>query len=66
MRPLLRWTSLLGSVGLLAVLGAARTHQQNFALFLTAVIGLSVLAVVVFVLTAPPAAPGSEVDSADS
>ena len=34
LRPLLRWTSLLGGVALLAVLGAARTHQQNFPLFL--------------------------------
>jgi hypothetical protein len=35
------------------VLGAARTHQQNFPLFLVIVIGLSVLTVAVFVLTAP-------------
>jgi hypothetical protein len=45
---------------LLAVLGAARTHQQNFPLFLAVVLGLSVLAVAVFVLTAPPRRPGSE------
>jgi hypothetical protein len=35
------------------VLGAARTHQQNFPLFLAVIIALSVLAVAVFVLTAP-------------
>jgi hypothetical protein len=35
------------------VLGASRTHLQNFTLFLAVVVGLSVLAVVVFVLTAP-------------
>jgi hypothetical protein len=34
------------------VLGAARTHQQNFPLFLAVVIGLAVLTVAVFVLTA--------------
>ncbi|HEU4371486.1 MAG TPA: hypothetical protein VFV05_24960 [Methylomirabilota bacterium] len=44
---------------LLAVLGAARTHQQNFTLFLTVVIGLSMLVVVVFVLTATPETPGA-------
>jgi len=35
------------------VLGAARTHQQSFALFLGVVLGLSVLILVVFVVTAP-------------
>jgi hypothetical protein len=35
------------------VLGAARTHQQNFPLFLAVVLGLSVLTLAVFVLTAP-------------
>ena len=45
---------------MLAALGAANLHQQNFPLFLTAVLGLSVLAVVVFMLTAPPTGPGSE------
>ena len=53
MRPLLRWTSLLGSVALLAGLGAARTHQQSFPLFLAVVVALSALIVAVFVLTAP-------------
>lgn len=48
---------------MLAVLGGAGTHQRNFPLFLASVIGLSVLAVVVFVLTAPRETPGSEVDS---
>jgi hypothetical protein len=41
----------------LAALGAANMHQQNFPLFLGAVLGLSVLTVVVFVLTAPPTSP---------
>jgi hypothetical protein len=38
---------------LLALLGGAGMHQRNFSLFLAAVLGLSVLAVAVFVLTAP-------------
>jgi cytochrome c oxidase assembly factor CtaG len=50
---------------LLAVLGTARTHQQYFTVFLVAVIGLSVLAVVVFVLTAPREVPRSKVDSGE-
>jgi hypothetical protein len=37
----------------LAPLGVARTHQQNFPLFLAVVMGLAVLTVVVFVVTAP-------------
>jgi len=65
LRPLLRWTSLIGSAVLLGVLGAARTHQQNFPLFLTVVVGLSVLAVAVFVLTAAPDAPSSGADAED-
>jgi hypothetical protein len=44
---------------LLGTLGVANTHQQNFPLFLTAVLGLCVLTVVVFVLTEPR----GEVDS---
>jgi hypothetical protein len=36
----------------LAALGAARTHQQNFPLFLAVVVGLSALIAVVFVATA--------------
>jgi hypothetical protein len=52
LRPLLRWTSLVASGALLAVLGAAGTHQRNFPLFLAAVLGLSVLAVAIFVATA--------------
>jgi hypothetical protein len=44
------------------VLGAARTHQQNFPLFLAAVLGLSVLAVAVFVLTASPEGRGRRLD----
>jgi len=57
---LLRWTSLLASAALLATLGTARVHQQNFPLFLSVVLGLSVLAVAVFVLTAPRRGPDSE------
>ncbi|MGH7355648.1 MAG: hypothetical protein ACRELS_13865 [Candidatus Rokuibacteriota bacterium] len=52
MRPLLRWISLVTTVVVLGVLGAARTHQQNFTLFLTAVLGLSALVLIVFVATA--------------
>lgn len=37
---------------LLAVLGATGTHQRNFPLFLSAVVGLSVLTVAIFVATA--------------
>ena len=39
-------------MALLAVLGTARTHQQNFPLFLGVVLGVSVVTVTVFVLTA--------------
>jgi hypothetical protein len=38
---------------LLGALGVANMHQQNFPLFLTAVLGLCVLTVAVFVLTEP-------------
>jgi hypothetical protein len=38
---------------LLGTLGVANMHQQNFPLFLTAVLGLCVLTVAVFVLTEP-------------
>jgi hypothetical protein len=31
----------------------ARTHQQNFTLFLSVVLGVALLVVVVFVATAP-------------
>jgi hypothetical protein len=48
---------------LLAGLGGTGMHQRNFPLFLVSVIALSVLAVAVFVLTAPREAPGSEVDA---
>ena len=54
LRPLLRWTSLVGGAALLAVLGAAGTHQRNFPLFLTAVLAVSVLTVVVYVATTGP------------
>ncbi|HEX9818225.1 MAG TPA: hypothetical protein VGD07_01240 [Methylomirabilota bacterium] len=44
---------------LLGALGASNTHQQNFPLFLVAVLGLSVLVVAVFVATATPDRPES-------
>jgi len=53
LRPLLRWTSLAGSAVLLGALGVANMHQQNFPLFLTAVLGVCALTVAVFVLTEP-------------
>jgi hypothetical protein len=52
MRALLRWISLLGCAALLAFLGAAGMHQKNFTLFLIAVLGVTVVTVVVFVATA--------------
>ena len=52
LRPLLRWTSLVVAGALLAWLGAARMHQQNFVLFLAIVLGLAIGIVVVFVSTA--------------
>ena len=36
LRPLLRWSSLLGCAVLLAALGARGMHQKNFVLFLVA------------------------------
>ena len=36
---------------MLAAFGVGRTHQQNFPLFLIAVLAVSVVAVFVFVLT---------------
>jgi hypothetical protein len=51
-RPLLRWTSLLACGAVLAALGAANMHQRDFVLFLATVVGLSTLAIAVFVLTA--------------
>jgi len=45
---------------LLGVLGVGNTHQQNFPLFLTAVLGLCVLTVAVFVLTEPRGGPDPE------
>jgi hypothetical protein len=53
LRPLLRWISLAGSAVVLGALGVANMHQQNFPFFLTAVLGLCVLTVAVFVLTEP-------------
>lgn len=49
---MLRWASLGGMAVGLAVLGAARTHQQNFVLFLGIVLGLALAVVAVFVVTA--------------
>jgi hypothetical protein len=46
--------------GLLAALGAANMHQRNFPVFLTAVLGMSALAVAIFVLTASPSPLGGE------
>jgi len=60
LRPLLRWTSLVGSAVLLGTLGVANMHQQNFPLFLTAVLGLCVLTVAIFVLTEPRGGADSE------
>jgi hypothetical protein len=37
----------------LGSLGASNLHQQNFPVFLSAVLGLCVLTVAVFVLTEP-------------
>ena len=39
---------------LLAVLGAANTHQRNFPVFLTAVLAVSVLTVAIYVATGRP------------
>ena len=39
---------------MLAVLGAAGTHQRNFPLFLTVVLAVSVLTVVVYIATTGP------------
>lgn len=52
LRPLLRWISLVGCAVLLGAVGAAGTHQKNFALFLAAVLGAAVVTVAVFVATA--------------
>jgi Na+/H+ antiporter NhaD/arsenite permease-like protein len=52
MRALLRWSSLIGAAAVLATLGAARTHQHNFPLFLGVVLGVAIVTVVVFVATA--------------
>jgi hypothetical protein len=40
-------------VALLALLGAANTHQRNFPVFLAAVFVVSVLTVAIYVVTAP-------------
>lgn len=51
LRPLLRWTSLLAGAAVLAVLGGARMHQQDFVLFLAVVVALAAGIVAVFVAT---------------
>jgi uncharacterized ion transporter superfamily protein YfcC len=43
----------VATAGLLAALGVARVHQQNFTLFLAIVLGLAVLITLVFVVTGP-------------
>jgi len=51
LRSLLRWTSLVASGAVLAVLGARRVHLGNFSLFLAVVVVLALAVVVVFLLT---------------
>jgi hypothetical protein len=41
----------------LAVLGGARLHLQNFVLFVAIVVGLAAAVVVVFVVTRGPSGP---------
>jgi uncharacterized membrane protein YfhO len=52
LRPLLRWTSLVAALVVLAYLGVARLHLHNFVLFLAIVLGLAVAIAAVFVATA--------------
>jgi hypothetical protein len=51
LRPLLRWSSLVLILAVLARIGAARLHLHNFSLFLAVVVGLALLTVAVFVAT---------------
>jgi len=52
LRALLRWISLIATVIVLGALGAKRVHLHNFHLFLAILIGLALLTVTVFVVTA--------------
>jgi hypothetical protein len=52
LRPLLRWTSLALLLAVLARLGVARLHLQNFPLFVIVVVALSLVTVAVFMATA--------------
>jgi hypothetical protein len=56
-RPLLRWTSLAATAVALAALGVARTHQHNFPLFLSVLMGMAILIVAAFIATAPGRSP---------
>lgn len=56
LRALLRWTSLIATVIVLGALGARRVHLHSFALFLGVVVGLALLTVATFVVTARGAA----------
>jgi hypothetical protein len=48
-----RWTSLAATGAILYGLGARGFHHRHFDLFLALVLGLAVLNVVVFLVTAP-------------
>jgi hypothetical protein len=52
LRPLIRWTSLALVLAVLAGVGAARLHLQNFPLFVAVVVALALLTVAIFVITA--------------
>jgi hypothetical protein len=52
MRSALRWASLAATAAILYPLGATGFHHRHFDLFLAAVLGLAVLTVAVFVVTA--------------
>ena len=56
LRALLRWISLIATVIVLGALGAKRVHLHNFVLFLVILVGLALLTVTVFVVTARGAA----------
>ncbi|MGH7389767.1 MAG: hypothetical protein ACREM3_09960 [Candidatus Rokuibacteriota bacterium] len=52
MRSALRWASLAATGAILYGLGTTGFHHRHFDLFLATVLGLAVLAVIVFVATA--------------
>jgi hypothetical protein len=52
MRSALRWASLGATGAILYALGATGFHHRHFDVLLAAVLGLTVLTVVVFVVTA--------------